>query len=136
MHLVLDHSLATGIAKLDSQHQFLVDAINSLYDEGMNCPDIEAEKKLTIKFLAEFSRYADIHFAFEEELLLQHGFPACEKHKQEHAEFLHKLNELRQSHQQDMLSYELFSFVLDWFRNHLNESDMAYIKYFRHKGIL
>lgn len=47
------------------------------------------------KVLNELIDYTKTHFADEEQLMEEHGYPDYEKHKETHAELIEKLLELR-----------------------------------------
>jgi hemerythrin-like metal-binding protein len=78
-----DDSLAIGVEKVDNQHRQLFDAVNSLIDAIETGKSAEGLKK-TLDFLVD---YTVTHFADEEEIQRQCGFPDLENHHRIHEAF-------------------------------------------------
>ena len=89
MTLDINKSLL-GHAELDTDHQHLVDHLNSLAAE---IP--EASYELCVELFDAIERTARDHFAREETILEQAGFPGLERHRRYHAELIEHIRQLR-----------------------------------------
>lgn len=123
--------LFTDIPIIDDHHHQLVDLINALYDGVFNCENLEQERNLTQYTLLELLRYAEYHFAAEEKLMLACNYPGCEGHKQEHAQFVHRVGELLTDYKQGkpVLSFDTFLFLKEWLTSHIARTDQQYLPY-------
>ena len=79
-----------GHAKIDEDHQRLVDRLNSLANE---IPD--ASYELCVQLFDELEQAAAEHFAHEEEILEGAGFPGLQRHRTYHAELIARIKQLR-----------------------------------------
>ncbi|GHV69341.1 hypothetical protein AGMMS49928_11240 [Spirochaetia bacterium] len=82
-HYLWDDSLSIGIKKIDDQHRQLFDAVNNLIDaveQGRG----KDELKKALDFL---TNYTVTHFADEEEIQKQYGYPDFENHHRIHESF-------------------------------------------------
>lgn len=90
MKYELTKDLETGNRIIDGEHRELLQAVNKLMDacsKGQGRAGIEP----TLRFLLD---YVDKHFAHEETLQTQSGYPNIAGHKQFHAEYKRKLKEI------------------------------------------
>lgn len=126
---------SVGIAKLDEQHQQLIEMLNQLYQEIG--PEIESSKVWPL--LDAFNRYADTHFRFEERLVREHALPQdlFLAHRAEHEGYCLRLAQLQQNfHQGDRHApIQLMSFLSNWWLSHILVSDMALGKLIRECGV-
>ncbi|MEW8014522.1 MAG: bacteriohemerythrin [Candidatus Sedimenticola endophacoides] len=76
-HLEWSNSLDTGISVIDEQHKRIVDYINELHDAQQTL-----DKRRVGEVIDELVDYTVSHFAFEESLMEQAGYPFLEAHKQ------------------------------------------------------
>lgn len=127
----------TGIQKFDEQHQRLFHLINELHAGVIACQSLEEEQKITQKTLHELVRYAEEHFTAEEELMQAYSFPQFEEHKHEHEQFCQNVDKLVQEcHMQGAgLSTDVFLFLRDWITNHVTETDVYYVSFFKEHGV-
>lgn len=87
MRYELTKDLECQNALIDSEHKQLLDAVNNLLDA---CSQGKGRKAVepTMNFLLN---YVDTHFAHEEQLQAQEGYPNLESHKKFHTEYTKKL---------------------------------------------
>lgn len=78
--LVWENDFRTGIEDIDAQHIILFALINQL-DININN---ELPNECVHDTLKAVAYYIDFHFAYEEMLMRQRGFPALEEHLAEH----------------------------------------------------
>jgi hemerythrin len=126
-----DDILPTGIPAIDNQHQLLVSVVNEMHDQILNCKTLEEERLLTGKFLEDLQEYAQIHFATEEEILLNNNYSELARHQAEHRLFINEIQRIRGSHSKGelALSFDVFLFARAWIANHINVSDQEYIQF-------
>ena len=127
-----DESLATEHYAVDRQHQELIGMINALYD------DIVAGrgKATTQETLKALSLYVVHHFAAEEELMTESGYPESAKHKAEHEKLTAKVGRISADYGSGalILSVSLARFLIEWFFHHIRQMDQRMISYVRTAG--
>jgi hemerythrin-like metal-binding protein len=82
-HYIWDNSLSVGVKKIDDQHKQLFHAVNGLID-AIEENHGQTELKKALDFL---TGYVGTHFADEEKLQQQSGYPDYENHKRIHDAF-------------------------------------------------
>ena len=102
MYVTFDDTLVTGNEMIDSQHKEWIDRINQL----MKSCETDKEKQAAMKMLDYMADYADFHFAAEEKLQEEIGYPGIEEHKKKHEEFRRTVQELHEmlEEQEDRLT--------------------------------
>lgn len=126
-------SFATGITLIDSQHKKLVDMLNDLFNSMSQAEDREAERKT----LEKIFEYTTTHFAVEEKLLLKYDYPDYEAHKQEHGKLKAEVVRLqeRQCVGKTRITVQTATFLKDWLKEHILETDMKYVPFLTSKGV-
>lgn len=118
---------------MDDQHGILMDTLNDLrlalvlgrgrdqVSEGLNR-------------LIEFTR---MHFASEEQLLEQHGFPGLAAHRQAHQRLLGEIEEaaLRNQHNDEFHTRSTLLFLREWYMTHIEHLDNQYGSWLNERGI-
>ncbi|MGB7581089.1 MAG: bacteriohemerythrin [Sedimentisphaerales bacterium] len=120
-----------GVEKVDRQHQHLFELVNKLIERTAASPDL----KLVSHALTEMLNYAKEHFADEEELMQEYGYPELESHKEQHAYFIETTAELSINalDNQSMVFSEIVEFLKIWLMLHILKCDMKYRDYFKAK---
>ena len=114
--------LDTGIAEIDNQHRRIVDYINRL-NELRHTHDRAGLSDV----IGEMVDYTMSHFAFEEELMEEAGYPFCAAHKRVHEVFIKRVSEYRMRFQAgEDISDELRTMLSRWLFNHIRGDDQAY----------
>lgn len=119
-----DESYATGIDKLDKQHQSLFQYANDL-EAGVKRGDISKNTlELALKFL---ERYARSHFGQEEECMYRYACPVAQTNKQAHQDFIrtYSIYQARLTKGEDVYSLltELHAYIENWLRDHICKID-------------
>ena len=81
-----------GIDEIDEQHKKLISIINELYDahsKGMG-------QVIIADTITKLFDYTNEHFSMEQEMQIQYKFPNSAAHKDEHKEFVSRLEALKQ----------------------------------------
>ena len=116
-------SMLIGVEKIDAQHRKLVSAIDELMEactKGQGRDRIEG----TLAFAVD---YAKEHFAYEEKLQAEKGFPGMAAHKRLHADFLKTVSKLVSEYKQTgptvTLVGKLNKSLVEWVINHISTED-------------
>ncbi len=120
MFIRWDSSLETGQALVDAEHRMLVFLFRKL-DIAVKT----GQPKLTIdQIINELRRYVEFHFASEENLMRETGYPHLLTHQAQHADLLAQLGSLvskvigRREFPEDLLF-----FLNQWLREHIAHHD-------------
>ena len=90
MKYELTKDLETGNRIIDNEHRELLNAVNALLD-ACSAGKGRAQVSSTVKFLND---YVDRHFAHEEQLQKQSGYPGYEAHHAFHEKYKQTLREI------------------------------------------
>ena len=79
--------LETGSARLDQQHQLLIDNIN-LLEEQLQAPNrTQQEAESAVRLVDYLEAYANVHFKDEEQCMERYRCPAHAQNQQAHERF-------------------------------------------------
>ena len=124
--------ISVNVGPLDDQHRTLFRLIDYL---GENIEENKVERlDLTIDELVNYALY---HFISEERLLASFDYPDLEEHKAEHQIFAAQVKEFRNRLTGDKkeLPSEIYLFLLNWLKRHIQETDKKYGPFLNEKGI-
>jgi len=126
-----DESFSVGVDYIDRQHMYLINLINRIHEA------IERfDPKATVETILDMKSYTEVHFAEEEELMKQYGYPDLEAHVRQHQGFIRKtemfLNDLEAAPL--ATTSEVASFLLDWLVTHIQKVDAQYGTYIRERA--
>lgn len=137
MRAEFSENLITGNELIDSQHKELIDRINKLMD---SC-ELGSGKVTAINTLDYLSDYTNTHFADEEQLQKDIGYPDYDKHKAQHETFKKTIAELHEMLQEEEGPTAVFvekveENVIKWFYTHIQGFDrsVAEYKFMRENG--
>ena len=121
------------IREIDEQHKKLVALINELFEAMKAGQDHEALGKV----IAVLLTYAKSHFATEERLMRDYGYPEYLVHKQVHDSLSKKVLDLNAEYQagKPVLTVQLMNFLKDWLINHILGTDKKYSAFLNSKGV-
>ena len=125
--------LALGIESIDQQHRKIVDMINELHAAMLG-----GRANLEVwGILIRLNDYTEQHFAYEEQLFSEHGYPGEAEHKADHDRLIGQLKVLEEKAQRGSLviGRELFWFLNTWLREHILHSDRQYVELLRARGV-
>jgi len=112
----------TGVDVIDDQHRQLVEMVNHLY--AIEDPNNRKEIKTVLDDLVN---YTLSHFAFEEGMMEEAGYPLTRPHKRVHELFVKRVTEFYQRFEkgEDVL-IPLRQVLSRWLLNHIMHEDMAF----------
>jgi hemerythrin len=127
-----DDQFSVKNAKIDSQHQTLINMINDLHDSMM----AGKSKDVLEKTIQGLIRYASEHFSTEEQMFLQYSYPDAASHQQEHKKFIETIEGFSQDFLVGKigLSIQVMNFLSDWLKNHIMGCDQKYVPYLSGKN--
>jgi hemerythrin len=122
---------SVGVGAMDTQHKQLFALINQLYEAMQKSATEEVMKTV----LPGLLNYTKIHFAAEEKLIGQAGYPELEAHQAYHREFTAKVTETIEKCKSTgiMPTVSLVTFLKDWLSNHILVKDKHYGAYISSK---
>ena len=112
---------SVGNAAVDQEHELLIAQINQLYEQLSQPMDPVAIETM----LSDIQSDISTHFALEELLMQEVGFPEYEMHKQDHERLLDQIHDLIFHFSEDPESGKelLINRLSDWFSNHFRGFD-------------
>ncbi len=120
--LVWQDDLNIGIDVIDQQHRRIIEMLNHLY-----VAQTSLQRAAVGEVIDEVVDYTMSHFAFEEELMEEAGYPFCAAHKRVHEVFIKRVSEYRMRFQAgEDISDELRTMLSRWLFNHIRGDDQAY----------
>ena len=120
--LVWQDDLNTGIDVIDHQHMRIVEMLNHLH-----AAQTSMHRLAVAEVIDELIDYTMSHFAFEEELMEEAGYPFCAAHKRVHEIFGKRVLEYRMRFQAgEDVTDELRNMLSRWLFNHIRGDDQAY----------
>ena len=124
--LVWDRVLSVENDEIDNDHRILVNLFNLLarsVEEGESRAYIET-------VLEELIRCTAWHFCHEERLMLKHGYPELEAHRQEHLDLMDSVRDIqREILRTGKLEEEEFEILEQWLTGHILAADMKFGEY-------
>ncbi|MGV7194913.1 bacteriohemerythrin [Xanthomonas axonopodis] len=120
--LVWQDDLNTGIEVIDHQHRRIVDMINQLH-----AAHTSLQRLAVAEVIDELIDYTLSHFAFEEELMQEAGYPFSLAHARVHQVFGKRVGDYRLRFQAgEDVSDDLRNMLSRWLFNHIRGDDQAY----------
>jgi len=127
-HLDWTSDLETGIQVIDKQHQRIIDYINKLF----HAQQFHSREEVGT-VLDELVDYTLSHFAFEESLMEEAGYPFINAHKKVHQLFVRRVGDYQQRFKMgEDIADELLNTLRAWLINHIKNDDQDYSEDVRH----
>lgn len=121
-HISWSPDLSTDIPVIDKQHQRIIDYINQLIDARVHHSRDEVAEVLT-----QTVDYTLSHFAFEEGLMEEAGYPFVNAHKKVHQLFVKRVADYQQRFSMgEDITDELLTTLRAWLINHIKNDDRDY----------
>ena len=117
---------SVGDESLDAQHKQLLGIINELYSAIEQGADRLAVRPILDRLL----QYTLTHFKHEEEVMSAHDYPGLAQHKAFHDKMRQRTIDYCEN--ADLVTgRDLFSFLKQWWCNHIQEQDKDYAPYLK-----
>jgi hemerythrin len=118
-----DDSISLHIPVIDEQHKELLGWIASLNDAVQKGEGGQVIDDVLLKLIS----YVCFHFEEEERLLLSSNYSDFSGHRQEHDDFVKRLQEIQEHvHDGEALSRSTLEFMSDWIVSHIRGTDQKY----------
>lgn len=117
-----------GVRLIDNDHKELVELVNGLHDQ-IEASGTKAEIAAALGFLA---RYVKEHFAREEALLAEYGYPELAAHRAVHHKMTAKIHAAQKVFAADpawLDPQKLLLFLREWLVHHILGTDKKYVPY-------
>lgn len=120
--------LETGHSVIDEQHRGLFALANRL-EECLACGADEPE--LVSDAIYRLNDYVIEHFADEEALMTQTGYPRASTHRSEHESLSADTMRLMAAYfnGESIAAARIAPFVTSWLQNHIRDEDMRFVRY-------
>jgi hemerythrin-like metal-binding protein len=128
-----DDGLSVGVKTLDDQHKRLIELLNQLHRSKASGKGDSTTRSVLNELLA----YTVDHFACEERLFEQHGYPVAADHRQQHEILKGQVVDFATAFEagKASLSAELFLFLRGWLNGHIRASDRGYGPFLSERGV-
>ena len=123
----------TNIRAVDDDHHELLNRVNELHAAIIKGQPGEILEE-TLEFLIA---YTVNHFAREENLMREYGYPEYETHRRKHIDLTEQVYDIKRRIQAgEMEIYmQVFDFLKEWIINHILTEDRKMTPFFDNKGI-
>ncbi len=128
-----DSSYSVKVKRFDDDHQQLFKIINELYDGMM----ARRGQEVLQKVLNELLQYTERHFAGEEVVMKNAGYPQLQAQIEQHRRFTDKIKEVSAKYKAGGIgmTVEVLDFLTDWLKKHIVGMDKQYSEFLNAKGI-
>lgn len=124
----------TGIQSIDDQHRHLVDLVNKFEDASRR----GRGSRIMSEILNDLVGYTQEHFAHEEKIMEECGFPGLKQHKASHRQLLQKIERFQFEFETEKrrVTTDVRELLLYWVRSHILQDDMAYAKHLEQSRVV
>lgn len=130
--LSFDALYLTGVLPIDEQHRRFVELINRM--SALTAEDLPGEHGRAV--VDELVAYAKAHFASEEALMRQHGYPQVAAHVKEHTQLATALGQQTTAlFAGQVTKAVVVMFLWNWLVAHTNLEDKELGTFLRAKGV-
>lgn len=121
---------------LDHDHQTLVRMINALHEAS----GTDTQTDVIRDTISALRRYVQSHFAREERIMIEAGYPDAEAHAQGHRRIeatVADIESLYACSPEEVDAARVLDFLKNWLLDHILKSDMAYTPYLKpHRALV
>jgi hemerythrin len=120
---------AVGVESIDREHRALFDLFNDLH-RGILRGETQS---LTAEKLVRLVQYTREHFADEERLMAESGYPKLEEHRASHRSLTVQVEAMMADleRSQAVMNLPALKFLNEWVTQHILKEDRAYIPWMR-----
>jgi hemerythrin len=128
-----DDSYSTSFPKFDESHKKIFAMINELSEAMQQRRGREVIGSVLQRLIA----YTETHFADEEEVFRQTGYPEGDLHRKIHQDLVRKAVTLHEQFiaGEAVLTHDVVEFLNDWLVKHIQGTDQRYRSHLRSHGI-
>lgn len=125
--------LTVGVRTIDEEHRQLVQIINDLHVAMLE----HREKAFMSRLFTELVDRTKAHFAAEEALLQEHGYPAEASHRDEHRHLAERVIDLKEDFDagNTAVTLEVMRFLREWLIKHIVSADRDFAPFLAARGV-
>ncbi len=126
-------ALSVNIEEVDRHHKILINLMNDVYRGVM----LEQPTDSVHHALDELVNFTVTHFAYEEKLFSEHGYPDQHSHSEKHKALLSQVGDVvnRYKSGDTSVGTAMMMFLKDWLVKHIMGTDQEYTKFLNSKGV-
>lgn len=130
---VWSEKYSVNIKEIDDQHRKLIGMIGALND----AMKMGKGKQVLEKTLKDLIKYTETHFAAEERIMKEYGYPGYEEHKAKHTKMAQKVVEIYDQYQAGRiaLTIQVMNFLENWVDKHILGTDRQYTVFLNNAGV-
>ena len=123
-------AFSVGFAELDIQHQKWFELYNTARTRAIQ-HDQALPGDVIAQFLTDMRAYSNDHFVYEEEYMLEIGYPDAGDHQKIHQAFDAKISEYQNAldHASPQMTKEILDFIQHWLLDHVANEDRKYCSF-------
>ncbi len=131
--VVWNDTLSVGVKSVDDQHTVLFNTINDLHAAMMK----GQARTIIGELLCRLLVYTKNHFSQEEAMLQNVGYPGLPEHRTLHRNLTKQVEDYIARHEKGdlTLSNDLASFLSDWLKTHILNTDQTYGRWLKQQGL-
>jgi len=131
LKLSWSQKISVNNEEIDRQHKTLFSIIHKL--AGLK--NKSKNSGSTLEILKELIHYSEYHFNLENKYMVEHKYPALEKHMNEHIDYTKKIGKFIEDFEKRdaELNIEILKYLADWWTGHVSNDDLKYAKYIQSK---
>ena len=125
--LTIDPQYRVGIPQVDREHQRLFEIIAEV-NAGLDHADDKARAAALRHAIGELIEYTRSHFASEEALMKNAGFPGLDIHQLLHSDLLKRVREMQMRIEigDKTATLDLSRFLASWLTEHILTADLEF----------
>jgi hemerythrin len=135
MQIAWRDDLSIGVPAVDDQHKELFKRFNALL---LACNEGHGKDEVG-QLIGFLSDYVSVHFFDEEALQQESGYPGYAEHRQQHIDFVGRLQALHKQFFSEGASLALViqtnNMLIEWLINHISKADRKIGDYLRDKAL-
>jgi hemerythrin len=123
-NIIWDDSFDIQVEVIDAQHRRLVELMNRL----IAMQDQTTSDDEIADILGAMTNYLGYHFETEEQMMIDHGYPELESHREEHQTFVTQTAYFIATYRQSGVSLkkDILLFLKEWLVEHILQTDAAF----------
>jgi hemerythrin len=124
---------SVNLTTIDAQHKRLFRLAADLHRAML----AGAVKASLFQLLEDLVQYTVVHFAYEERLMQQAGYPEFAAHKAQHDYLAQRVREFQKDFEEGRIAtgITLLQFLKEWMQDHIMESDHKYAPYLKARAV-
>jgi hemerythrin len=133
MGLIWDDTYVLGIEEIDQQHKSIVDS----FENFSNAVQDGSAKEVLVEMAHFLVKYAELHFATEENYMKRYDYPRIEEQRREHGDFTRDAEELvikiHEEGSSRELSLALTGKMVRWVIQHVRNHDRDMVNFVKER---